>query len=53
MAWTIKSVVKIVVVIAGFIMMAVLTDKEATYDGQLAACLIFSFWSFMLVSIVG
>lgn len=48
MAWLIK----LVVVIVGFITMAVLTDKAATYDEQLVACVLFSSWSFMLVSIV-
>ena len=52
MAWMIKLVASIVVIISGIITMMVLGAKEATYDEQLDVLILFVFGSFVLVSIV-
>lgn len=52
MAWLIKLVASIVVIIGGIFTMAVLTSEKTTYDEQLAVWSIFLFGSFVLVSIV-
>lgn len=52
MAWLIKLVASIVVIIGGIFTMAVLGSEKTTYDEQLATWIVFLFGSFMLVSIV-
>lgn len=52
MAWLIKLVAAIVVIIGGIITIVVSESEKTTYDEQLATWIIFLFGSFLLVSIV-
>lgn len=52
MAWLIKLIASIVVIISGIFTIAVSESKETTYDEWLATLIIFLFGSFLLVSIV-
>lgn len=52
MAWLIKLVAAIVVIIGGIITIVVSESEKTTYDEWLATLIIFLFGSFLLVSIV-
>lgn len=52
MAWLIKLVASIFVMIGGIFTGKVLSSEKTTYEEQLATWIIFLFGSFMLVSIV-
>ena len=52
MAWLIKLVASIVVIIGGIFTIVVSESEKTTYDEQIASWYIFLLGSFMLVSIV-
>lgn len=52
MAWLIKLVAAIVVIIGGIITIVVSELEKTTYDEWLATLIVFLFGSFLLVSIV-
>lgn len=52
MAWLIKLVASIVVIIGGFFTIVASESEKTTYEEWLATLIIFLFGSFLLVSIV-